>query len=599
MSELSWLFVHPSGDSERANSSAGPFQGPEHTLVQSPSPSLAWLFSENQTSDTYVPTGNFTDAVDNSNVVKKRDNRGGRRVGAGRPRISQLFPNVVDSAKNFVESNGFEAHKRRRETTGNCGVTRAQIQQSLYNNDSALKKHGVSLSTISRWMVAPDKRFKSSMLYTGDIDARVTTSTNNFRKDNKNAHYYFAQVKYVMEFAARHKMSALAVSCDNMNKVKIGVTAVSQHFQNTRYFPNSDAPNFPDHDFPNPGYLITSAGYMLLQQSDAVPAMCRDDIGREHYNFPRSGPMTVVNRVDSFQPCNIVAHISDLAPLIRQERKPIVCGVLDGGSDYNVNFATNIVYYMRLWRDLKLDALILTSFCPGFSAFNMIERGWATLSKKLAGVTLPDRLDGDDSSPFARRNRMTKQERRKKEAKVFDKAMELLCRYWSNTEHHGFPVSTRYEKCSEDVPRLFNDYERVHHLVQQAGVREIRRPENNDVREELDFTIQHVEKQIGTIVFCKCTREDCHHCSSNPVIATEAVTFLCNTGLPAPVPSEDAEGHFLTFIQAASQPRFPEPNRHMPRYQELGIGMCDKCPSYTFSSAAEKTRHKRLFHPRR
>ena len=55
-------------------------------------------------------------------------------------------------------------------------------------------------------------------------------------------------------------------SCDDMNKIKMGpATAVSCYHQQFRFFLRKDSPNFADHDFPNPGYLIICSGYQMLE----------------------------------------------------------------------------------------------------------------------------------------------------------------------------------------------------------------------------------------------------------------------------------------------------------------------------------------------
>ena len=49
-----------------------------------------------------------------------------------------------------------------------------------------------------------------------------------------------------------------------MNKLKVGPPAVSRYHQISRFFPSDDKSNVPDHDFPNPGYLLIPSGYMQL-----------------------------------------------------------------------------------------------------------------------------------------------------------------------------------------------------------------------------------------------------------------------------------------------------------------------------------------------
>ena len=52
--------------------------------------------------------------------------------------------------------------------------------------------------------------------------------------------------------------------------MKVGPPAVSHYHQTNRFFPTEDTPNLPDHDFPNPSYLLIPSGYMqlLLSGSD-------------------------------------------------------------------------------------------------------------------------------------------------------------------------------------------------------------------------------------------------------------------------------------------------------------------------------------------
>ena len=48
---------------------------------------------------------------------------------------------------------------------------------------------------------------------------------------------------------------------------------------------------------------------------------------------------------------------------------------------------------------MDLDALIVLPYCPGFSAYNMIEHAWAPLSNMLTSVILPDMLPYEENAP--------------------------------------------------------------------------------------------------------------------------------------------------------------------------------------------------------
>lgn len=92
-------------------------------------------------------------------------------------------------------------------------------------------------------------------------------------------------------------------------------------------------------------------------------------------------------------------HVSNLKeilqPIVLRENKKAVTIICDRGPDWTPKSTPNLVNFGRLWRDLNLDILIFTSYAPGHSRLNPIERSWASLSKWLTGVTLP--IEGLDA----------------------------------------------------------------------------------------------------------------------------------------------------------------------------------------------------------
>jgi hypothetical protein len=63
--------------------------------------------------------------------------------------------------------------------------------------------------------------------------------------------------------------------------------------------------------------------------------------------------------------------------------------LVDGGPDENPRHLKNIKVYCQLFKKFDLDYLSVRTHAPGQSKYNPVERGMATLSRKLAGVTLP------------------------------------------------------------------------------------------------------------------------------------------------------------------------------------------------------------------
>ena len=58
-----------------------------------------------------------------------------------------------------------------------------------------------------------------------------------------------------------------AVSCDTMNKIKVGTLAVSRYHQIRKIFLQSDQPNYPDHDF-SLHYKLIPDGILKLQNKE-------------------------------------------------------------------------------------------------------------------------------------------------------------------------------------------------------------------------------------------------------------------------------------------------------------------------------------------
>lgn len=65
----------------------------------------------------------------------------------GRPALQSLYPNIVETAKSFIEENGFKAHRRRQEDTGTCGSTLKQIKLHLLHTIPGLKENRPDIGT--------------------------------------------------------------------------------------------------------------------------------------------------------------------------------------------------------------------------------------------------------------------------------------------------------------------------------------------------------------------------------------------------------------------------------------------------------------------
>ncbi|CAG8832809.1 32405_t:CDS:1 [Gigaspora margarita] len=156
-----------------------------------------------------------------------------------------------------------------------------------------------------------------------------------------------------------------------------------------------------------------------------------------------------------------VTHITDLLSLVYDQQfasvllrynkvKPIWVLLVDGGPNKNPRHFKNIVEYCNLFCVLDLDYLMVRTYAPGQSAYNPVECGIASLSEKLAGITLSvdeyglhlDTQGNVKDEELAQHN--------------FEFSEQKLCDIWSKDNVYSKSVTTKY---IDQIDQLFLDVE--------------------------------------------------------------------------------------------------------------------------------------------
>ena len=263
-----------------------------------------------------------------------------------------------------------------------------------------------------------------------------------------------------------------------------------------------DQPNLPDHDTPNPGYLLCCSGYQRLvlnvKQKEGIdpiyPAeekndivfgdgfvlepsedvddqsndenLFKDKLGRTHYVRYMSGSTKLVLRAMKFFSSNAMHHVNDMLPLLKSDVERgigIAFLKVDNGGDWNLLNLINELYFCRLWKASKLDVLGIVSYAARYSAYNNIEHTWAPMSKKLTSVILPSILEGDDCEPH--KQTIPVSDISTKEAEVFDNAMRMIVdEYWKDATFNSYDVTSSMLPCLA-TPRPYDDYSEMHDII--------------------------------------------------------------------------------------------------------------------------------------
>ena len=101
---------------------------------------------------------------------------------------------------------------------------------------------------------------------------------------------------------------------------------------------------------------------------------------------------------------------------------------------------------------------------------------------------------------------------------------------------------------------------------------------------------KHIDHHSNKLVFIRCSDRQCFSEWPSEEIRNHLAHF--DFRLPALVFGSFREGHFDTFLQ------WIEKQDGQPTTTTKGLGSCEMCPCYAFTSKTGKERHKSMFHCR-
>ena len=120
--------------------------------------------------------------------------------------------------------------------------------------------------------------------------------------------------------------------------------------------------------------------------------MVTDKHGRDSFKKPKAKKLNIFNRPFKYMSTTTETHANDLYNLLSsypETQRPSTLGLIcDNGPDFNPASWLVFFHMGSLWRDLKLDQLIICSYAPNSSKFNPIEIAWGNISQMLAQITL-------------------------------------------------------------------------------------------------------------------------------------------------------------------------------------------------------------------
>jgi hypothetical protein len=240
----------------------------------------------------------------------------------------------------------------------------------------------------------------------------------------------------------------------------------------------------------------------------------------------------------------------------------------------------NIFQYSRIFRALDLDYLSIRTHAPGQSSYNPVERSMATLSQKLAGITLPIDKYGSHLNSQGQVNDL---ELAMKNSRY---AGEALCTLWERDPIFGKPVTVQY---TDQKSSPFDDI--IFPGSEKEGTNESVIP--------WKWLETHTRMCQYSLDIKKCEDSSC--CS--PKRDEEAAILLAeNDGFLPPV-TKGKDGHFLNpihILEYCDKLKIPGYDAHCPSINTNTYGRlcCSECNAY-FPTLSIVAQHKKNQHPKR
>ncbi|CAB4479452.1 unnamed protein product [Rhizophagus irregularis] len=357
-------------------------------------------------------------------------------------------------------------------------------------------------------------------------------------RDHPDGHYCLASVKSARQFATVFADKAVIISQDD--KAKIGS-----------------------------GQKLVPSVYLMMKPNES-----NDEL--------RTGQLAIFVHHQWSLGTSSLSHMQDLKNLALDpkysdvlktngEVRPICVLLVDRGPDENPRHLKNIKNYCQLFRKFDLDYLTVRTYAPDQSKYNLVERGMATLSGKLAGITLPVDHFGSHLNTQGKRKDL-----------IFGKSVdaryvEELTNPFENLEFEG-TVKEKEEERKQQKKKQENE---------------------NDIPEcfvPWSWIENHCNLCQCSLDIKRCTNASCCRLSR----AKEATELLLLNNGFLPLITKAKDGHFtnpIHLLEYYDLLKIPGYDSHCPSLDQTTYSRlcCSVCNKY-FPTLAYLTKHKKAMH---
>ncbi|CAB4421627.1 unnamed protein product [Rhizophagus irregularis] len=281
-------------------------------------------------------------------------------VKSNKDRIAKLKRNAKyaqnylhDRIHDCVEFGSADA-KRRKE------AIKVRTIENLRKNLEERYEIYMARTTLKSYLLPRQSNSLAAKAHHHPAWVAVAGVSRTETNEHPDTHYCLASVKCAKQFTSTFADVSVVISQDDKAKIGLGVPAVGRTFHKLQSV--NEPATIADHDFPIgfgqkliPSWSLGTSSLTHMQDLESLASNSQYD--------------------DALKTNGMI--------------RPIWILLVDGGPDENPRHLKNIKTYCQLFRKFDLDFLSIRTHAPGQSKYNPVERGMATLSGKLAGITLP------------------------------------------------------------------------------------------------------------------------------------------------------------------------------------------------------------------
>ena len=353
------------------------------------------------------------------------------RRGAGRPRIEEQCPDLLQIIEEIAKVGGASDDKRRTETIRPC-LTLDDLREKIRQRGYDIKRTTLYYRLLPHRAKSIDGR-----RHVHTVPVRLRRAQNDEHGKHEDGHFATATIRYIKDLASVFGNDCVFyLSQDDKCKVPLGLPAA--RVQAPMLMHLDYRIRLPDHD------------WIVAPRHQLIPSVYAACILNPDGQITHSGPTYIAVRSAKHDLSTAQSHAEDFHRLVQLDSfqsaakdqtgqiKPIVIIAVDGGPDENPRFPKTLVASIQKFRTYNLDALFVVTHAPGQSAYNIVESRMAPLSHDIAGLILPHDFYGSHLNDSGVTTNVDL------EKMNFRKAGQMLAERWNQSTIDGFPCFAEY-----------------------------------------------------------------------------------------------------------------------------------------------------------